>query len=251
MNYKTLLLIPAALALGAPANAYVRFGLNLGLPLPLYYPAPGYYYPAPVYAQAVTYDGAPGARADQVTPAPGPGYVWIAGHWNNVSQRWVWVAGRWEMPPSPSALWVGGHWVQGSSGWVWVDGAWTIGAASAQPPTPPVAPAGAAANSAPQASEPPPAPPGASVIASPSAPPPPEMADGTVVYDEPPAPIAEYVPAAPYPDYVWIGGFWGWNAGWVWHAGHYGPRPFRGAAWVGGGWVRGGHGWAWHGGRWR
>jgi WXXGXW repeat (2 copies) len=251
MNYKTLLLLPAALALGATANAYVGFRLNLAVPLPLYYPAyypsAGYYYPAPAYAQTVSYEGAPGTRADQVTPAPGPGYVWIAGHWNNVSQRWVWVSGHWEMPPSPSALWVAGHWAQGSTGWVWVDAAWTIGNASAaQPPTPP----GAPANSAPQASEPPPAPPSAAV-ATPSGPTPEaEMTDGTVVEYDPPAPIAEYVPVAPYPDYVWIGGFWGWNGGWVWHAGHYGPRPFRGAAWVSGGWVRGSRGWAWHGGRW-
>jgi hypothetical protein len=76
MNYKTLLLLPAALALGAPANAYVGFRLNLAVPLPLYYPATGYYYPAPVYAQTVSYDAAPGTRSDQVTPAPGPGYVW-------------------------------------------------------------------------------------------------------------------------------------------------------------------------------
>jgi hypothetical protein len=174
----------------------------------------------------------------------------MAGHWNNVSQRWVWVAGHWEMPPSPSASWVGGHWVQGSSGWVWVDGTWTIGASSAQAQTPPVPP-GAPMNGAPQApSESPPAPPAA--VAVPSSPAPaPEMADGTVVDYDPPAPIAEYVPAAPYPDYVWLAGFWGWNGGWVWHAGHYGARPFRGAAWVSGGWVRGSRGWAWHGGRWR
>src|SRR5580658_1957157 len=173
MNYKTLLLLPAAFALGAPApaNAYVGFRLNLAVPLPLYFPATGYYYPTPVYAQTVSYDGAPGSRPEQVTPAPGPGYVWMAGHWNNVSQRWVWVAGHWEMPPSPSAVWVGGHWVQGSSGWVWVDGAWTIGAAAAQAQTPPEAP-GASPSSAPQAqaSEPPPGPPTAAVLPSPSTP---------------------------------------------------------------------------------
>jgi hypothetical protein len=77
------------------------------------------------------------------------------------------------------------------------------------------------------------------------------MSDGTVVADEPPAPIAEYVPVAPYPDYIWIGGFWGWNGAWVWNGGHFAPRPFRGAAWVSGGWARGGRGWAWHGGHWR
>jgi hypothetical protein len=246
MNYKTLLLLPAALALGAPApaSAYVGFRLNLAVPLPLYYPAVGYSYPSTVYAQTVAYDGAPATRSDVVTPAPGPGYVWIAGHWNNVSQRWVWVSGHWEMPPSPSAIWVAGHWVQGSSGWVWVDAAWTVGAA--EPQSPPVAP-GASVNGA---SEPPPSPPAAAAVASPSAPPP-EIADGTIVDYDPPAPVAEFVPAAPYPDYVWMAGFWGWSGGWVWHPGHYGPRPFHGAAWVSGGWARASHGWAWHGGHWR
>jgi hypothetical protein len=76
-------------------------------------------------------------------------------------------------------------------------------------------------------------------------------ADGTVVTYDPPAPIVEYVPASPYPGFVWIDGFWGWNGGWYWTAGHYSRPPYRGAAWVAGAWVRGGRGWAWHGGRWR
>lgn len=255
MNYKTLLLLlPAALALGAPApaSAYVGFRLNLAVPLPLFYPAAGYYYTAPAYARPVVYEGTPGTPQERVTPAPGPGYVWMAGHWNNVAQRWVWVAGHWEMPPSPSAVWVAGHWMQGASGWVWADGTWTVGAsaaASQNPPMPPGAP-GAAAPQA--ATEPPPVPPNAALPA-PSTPAPmtPEMNDGTVVNDEPPAPIAEYVPAAPYPDYVWVGGFWGWNGAWVWNGGHFARRPFHGAAWVSGGWSRGARGWGWHGGHWR
>ena len=104
MNAKSLFLIPAALALGAPApaNAYVGFRLNLAVPL--FYPAPGYYYPAPAYTQRVVYGNQPAqVVGEQVTPAPGAGYVWMAGHWNNVSQRWVWVPGHWELPPSPSA----------------------------------------------------------------------------------------------------------------------------------------------------
>jgi len=244
MNYKTLLFLPAALVLGAPspASAYVGFRLNFAVPLPLFFPSAGYYYPAPAYARPVAYEGTP---QEQVTPAPGPGYVWMAGHWTNVSQRWVWVAGHWEMPPSPSAIWVAGHWVQGSSGWVWADGTWTVGASASQ--NPPVAP-GAPASAAPQAAGTPPAPPAGAAIAPP---PSPEMAEGAIVDNEPPAPVAEYVPVAPYPDYVWIGGFWGWSGAWVWNAGHFAPRPFRGAAWVSGGWARGARGWAWHGGRWR
>jgi hypothetical protein len=247
MNYKTLLLLPAALALGAPspASAWVGFRLNFAVPLPLYYPSGGYYAPAPAYARTVSYEGTPGTPQEQVTPAPGPGYVWLAGHWNNVAQRWVWVSGHWEMPPSPSAIWVAGHWVQGSQGWIWVDGTWSVGQPAMQPEGPPVPP-GSPATAAPMT------PPAAAAVPAPSTPAPaaPEMADGTVVAYDPPAPIAEFVPVAPYPDYVWIGGFWAWNGAWVWNGGHFAPRPFRGALWVSGGWAHGARGWAWHGGRW-
>jgi len=249
MNLKTLLLLPAALALGLPkpAEAYVGFRINVGVPLfyPWYYAAP-----APVVYNQSVYAGPPRAVGEQISPAPGPGYVWIAAHWSNVAQRWVWVGGRWELPPSPSATWTGGHWVQGTGGWVWVDGAWTVGNSPVQPQAiPPVpVPPGTPADAAPAG--PPPAP--AAGVPMPSSPPPAitDMADGTVVAAQPPAPISEFVPVAPYPDYVWIGGYWGWHGGWYWTAGHYAPRPFRGAAWVSGGWARGPRGWAWHGGRW-
>ncbi|MFZ1055774.1 MAG: hypothetical protein WAN79_08890 [Opitutaceae bacterium] len=256
MNSKALLLIPASLALLAPsrANAYVGFRLNLAVPL--YYPAYGYYYPSAGYTQTVAYQAPLRAEGEQVTVAPGPGYVWIAGHWAHSTDRWVWLAGHWELPPSPSAVWVAGHWAQGNGGWVWINDTWAVGGMPSSqppgpPPTPPSAPAGSAAASAqppvPQAQM---APAGVPVPST-AAPQAPEMADGMVVNEEPPAPIVEYVPACPYPDYVWIGGFWAWNGGWYWTAGHYGPRPHPGALWVGGGWAHAGRGWAWHGGHWR
>lgn len=243
MNIKSLLIVPAAvLSLGAPkaANAYVGLGLNLSIPL--FYPAP--YYSTPVtYSRTVVYDAPARSVGEQVTTAPGPGYVWMAGHWSNVSQRWVWVAGHWELPPSPSATWTGGHWVQGNGGWVWVDGAWTVGNPATQPQSgPPVPPGTQAPQVQPTAAVPAPSTP---------APPSPDMADGIEVADQPPAPIVEYVPASPYPDYVWLGGYWGWRGGWYWNAGHYAPRPYHGAAWVSGGWAHVGARWAWHGGRWR
>ena len=245
MNSKVLLLVPAALAFLAPAraNAYVGFRLNLAVPL--YYPAPAYYYPSEGYANAGTYGTPLRAEGEQVTPSPGPSYVWISGHWANSAQRWVWVAGHWELPPSPSAVWVGGHWAQSNGGWVWVNDTWTVGnpsaAESQTPPAPPSGPPGVSAQpAAPQA------------VPSPSTPPPPApvMADGVVVDQEPPAPIAEVIPVNPYPDYVWLGGYWGWNGGWFWTSGRWGPRPFHGAAWIAGGWARGARGWAWHRGRW-
>ncbi|HXN36167.1 MAG TPA: hypothetical protein VN877_08340 [Opitutaceae bacterium] len=231
MNAKTLLIVPAALAIASTAHAWSHWGFGLNLNLPLYYPTPG-------YARTVVYQAPPSSVAEQVTPAPGPGYVWLSGHWSFYGSRWVWVAGHWEMPPSPSATWVAGHWVQGSSGWVWVDGAWNVGSppsAPGSPPSPPSVPA-------PVAAVPVPSTPAPAAV---------EVQEGMVVADEPPAPIVEYVPACPSPEFVWVGGFWGWNGGWYWNAGRYAHAPFRGAAWVSGGWARGGRGWAWHGGRWR
>jgi len=248
MNTKSLLLIPAALALGAPTYAYIGLGFNFAVPL---------YTPAPAYHQVAVYQPQASPSAEQVTPAPGPGYVWIAGHWSNRAQQWVWLTGHWELPPSPSAIWVDGHWVQGSAGWVWVDGAWNIGSPPTPPPMPPAPPTppSAPAGPGPGPAQPPAAAPtvAAPPPAAPSAPAPstPEVAEGTVVYDTPPAPIVEYIPANPYPDYVWLDGFWGWNGGWYWVAGHYGRPPHRGAVWMKGGWSHGSRGWAWHGGRWR
>jgi len=74
---------------------------------------------------------------------------------------------------------------------------------------------------------------------------------GSEVYVDsaPPPPIVESVTVAPDPAFIWIGGFWGWEGRWVWHAGYWGRPPHRGAVWIGphyafrGGrhvWVRGG-----------
>ena len=212
MNAKTLLLLPAAFALAIPADAYssFRFGLNLALPLPLYYSAP-------VYARTPAYQG-PTAPAEQVTVAPGPGYVWMSGHWSSVNHAWVWVGGHWEMPPSPSALWVGGHWVRGASGWIWVDGAWSAGTPPAPPQTPATAPNARSPLCAAHR--------GLRAVHA--------CARGRydrgadVPYD-PPAPVVEYVPPYPYPDAVWIGGYWGWRGSWVLERRPFWPAPVSGS----------------------
>ena len=262
MNSKSLLIIPALLALGVPstARAYVGFRFNFGIPL---------YYPAAAYPQVVTYRAQPVDTSERVTPPPGPGYVWISGHWSNRAQQWVWLAGHWELPPSPSAVWVDGHWDRSGAGWVWVDATWSVSGPPAPPQTPPappqapppaqeapgIVPGAENANQPPQPPSAPPqqAPPAVSAgVPTPSTPPPsPDMVEGTVVASDPPAPIVEYVPACPYPGYVWVGGYWGWGGGWYWVGGHYARPPYHGAVWVGGGWARGARGWAWHGGHWR
>lgn len=72
-----------------------------------------------------------------------------------------------------------------------------------------------------------------------SGPPPPPQEDTTVVVGVPPG-----------PDFIWVGGFWGWGpGGWAWHRGYWGHPPHPGMRWFGpryayrGGrhiWVRGG-----------
>jgi hypothetical protein len=54
----------------------------------------------------------------------------------------------------------------------------------------------------------------------------------------PPAPPAETAPPTPGPDYVWVGGDWVWNGGWVWVGGHWVIPPYPGAIWIHGGWGR-------------
>jgi len=52
------------------------------------------------------------------------------------------------------------------------------------------------------------------------------------VAGDPPAPIVEDVPATPGIDFVWIGGAWAWNGGWVWERGHWDRPPHPGAVWI-------------------
>lgn len=48
----------------------------------------------------------------------------------------------------------------------------------------------------------------------------------------PPPMLVELVPPQPYPDAVWIGGYWVWEGNWVWARGRWSDRPHPGYAWV-------------------
>ena len=61
----------------------------------------------------------PAAVVTPVVPAPGPGYVWVPGHYDWAGGQWVWVEGACALPPRPHAVWVApavdirlhrGHW---------------------------------------------------------------------------------------------------------------------------------------------
>jgi hypothetical protein len=69
----------------------------------------------------------------------------------------------------------------------------------------------------------------------------------------PPDPIIEVRPAIPFPEAVWLAGFWALHAGnWVWNAGRWDRRPHPGAKWHPGQWHHEGpRGWGFRPGHWR
>jgi len=74
---------------------------------------------------------------------------------------------------------------------------------------------------------------------------------GDVVMIGPPAPRHEVIGAAPTPGYVWIDGYWSWNAGrHDWVTGHW-EAPRRGYRWVPHHWYHERDGWHLREGYWR
>jgi hypothetical protein len=77
----TVLLAAMLLAVASGAEAQVSLGIRIGPP------------PAP--------------RVVRVQPvSPGPGFLWTAGYWYPVGQRYTWHAGYWTRPPYEGARWV-------------------------------------------------------------------------------------------------------------------------------------------------
>lgn len=72
-----------------------------------------------------------------------------------------------------------------------------------------------------------------------------------VVYVQPPEPRVETYGPPPYPEAVWIPGYWAYRGGeWVWIPGHWEKRPRSHAVWVPGHWRPKGRGWVWVPGHW-
>ena len=189
-----------ALALGA-APVAVRAGLDIGINIG--------------GPEVIVRSAPPPERMEVIPQDPGPGYIWIRGHWVWRHERWEWFDGHWDRVARPGYAWIPGQWVARGSGWVWIEGHY-----STQPPPPPPRPG--------QQVE---------VVAS----------------EAPPTPIVEAIPVAPGPEFFWIGGHWHWNGGWVWIRGHFDRHPHfhPGAYWEAGRWDRRGGSWVWHEGHWR
>lgn len=107
---KTKMLLMAALvgAATVSAQAGVRFGFSIGLPLPVPVivtaPAAPVYVaaPAPVYvAPTVVFAPAPMVVV-QAPVCPGVGYVWNAGYYTyaGYNHSRVWIPGNWQYRPS-------------------------------------------------------------------------------------------------------------------------------------------------------
>lgn len=54
---------------------------------------------------------------------PGPGYVWIEGHWEWRRGNWFWRQGYWARTRR-HRTWVPGHWENRGHRWVWIEGRW-------------------------------------------------------------------------------------------------------------------------------
>jgi hypothetical protein len=69
---------------------------------------------------------APPVQTEVVPVAPGPGYVWIPGHWawRGPRRGYVWIPGVYAIPAQPSYVWAPAHWAQRPGGWVWIEGHW-------------------------------------------------------------------------------------------------------------------------------
>src|ERR1017187_5891717 len=95
--------------------------------------------PAPVGASSSgperVVGGQPPAPRLEVVPAePGPGHIWIRGHWAWHHERWEWISGRWGRVVQAGSTWVPGQWVVRPNGWVWIEGRYAV---FAEPPPPP------------------------------------------------------------------------------------------------------------------
>jgi len=148
--------------------------------------------------------GPPALRLEVVPAAPSLRHQWIGGYWAWHGGKQVWIEGHWALPPSPAYVWQPAWWENRGGAWYFHEGYWR----SADAPAP-------------------------GVVYQP--PPPPGQPE--IVENGPPPPIEEVRPPIPFPDALWIPGFWEWNgARHVWVAGRWSARP---------------HGFVWEDYRWR
>lgn len=91
--------------------------------------------PAPVYApppavvasdEVVVTEPMPPLRAEVVTVAPAPGFVWIGGNWGWHNGHWAWERGHWVRPPHAGAVWRPHHYEYRNGVHVFIRGGWSF-----------------------------------------------------------------------------------------------------------------------------
>jgi WXXGXW repeat (2 copies) len=193
--------------------------------------------PEPVY---VAQPAPPELLVEERPPQPAPNVFWVGGHWQWVGNRYNWHPGHWEQQRAYEQ-WVGPHWQARNGQWVFEPGHWrrvggqpVVVVQNAPPPQVVVEQAPPQQQVVVEQ-----APPQQQVVVEQA--PPQEV---VVVEQAPPPPRVEVIPARPYANAFWIGGFWRWQGGrHVWVNGHYeAARP--GMRWQP-------HRWEQFNGRWR
>ncbi len=69
----------------------------------------------------------PDLLADDQSPIPGDGYLWIPGYWawSDDDQDFYWVPGAWVPVPQVGFLWTPGYWAADGDAFVWYAGYWS------------------------------------------------------------------------------------------------------------------------------
>ena len=192
----------------------------------------------------------PAPLVERIPVAPSPRHIWAPGHWqwSPGQGRHVWVRGYYQLG-TPGRIWVASRWVNQGGEWVFYPAHWSGGVQQPvyEQPQPvyeqpqPVyeQPQPVYQPQQPVYEQPQP------VYEQPQQP-------VEVQYEAPPPPPqVEVIPAAPSPNHIWIGGYWGWRGGrHFWYPGRYELRR-PGLTWQAPVWGRYGRYWRYSPGRWR
>ena len=92
MKTKMLLLAALVGAAAMSANAGVRFGFSIGLPLPVVVSTP--------VVCATPVAPVPVTVVQTVPPCPSVDYVWVPGYWSYCTTGRVWMPGAWCYRPA-------------------------------------------------------------------------------------------------------------------------------------------------------
>jgi hypothetical protein len=159
----------------------------------------------------------PQPRQEIIIARPSTRHVWVSGYWRWQTNRHVWIPGHWELPPRERVIYVPARWDHRDDGYVFVDGQWLDSTPNTAAPIP------------------------ASTTST-----------EIIVSQAPPAPPPEAVGQQPFPNAVWIAGYWSWgNGAYVWNPGRWAEPPTPRSAFVAPHWEARDNGYAFCPGFWQ